>query len=120
MYLTAEKGNDLVVCSRVTGAALADEIERLKAGWSTPATDGDQDEVLASILSDKALEKLDLFDQAELAFVICICRESGTLSDAGRKLFAATRENRKTSNDADRLRKYLGRFDLDWQSVKQK
>ena len=60
----------------------------------------------------------DLFDQAQLAFVIGVCRESATLSDAGRKLFAATRENRKTANDADRLRKYLARFDLDWQTCK--
>ena len=70
-------------------------------------------------MSDKAREKLDLFDRVQLAFVIRTCRESATLSDAGRKLFAATRENRKTANDADRLRKYLARFDLDWQSVKQ-
>ncbi len=75
--------------------------------------------MLATVLSDQARKKLDLFDQAQLAFVIRICRESATLSDAGRKLFAATRENRKTANDADRLRKYLARFDLDWQSVKQ-
>jgi transcriptional regulatory protein RtcR len=104
---------------RITQSALADEIARLKAGWSTPATDGDHNAVLATVLSNEGREKLDLFDQAQLAFVIRICRESATLSDAGRKLFAATRENRKTANDADRLRKYLTRFDLDWQSVKQ-
>ena len=69
-------------------------------------------------MTDKAREKLDLFDQVQLAFVIRTCRESATLSDAGRKLFAATRENRKTANDADRLRKYLARFDLDWQTCK--
>ena len=103
---------------RITAAALADEIERLKVAWSTPADAADQDAVLATVLSDQAREKLDLFDQAQLAFVICICRESATLSDAGRRLFAATRENRKTANDADRLRKYLARFNLDWQSIK--
>jgi transcriptional regulatory protein RtcR len=103
---------------RITAAALADEIARLKVAWSTPAAAGDQDAVLATALSDKVREKLDLFDRAQLAFVIRICRESATLSDAGRKLFAATRENRKTANDADRLRKYLARFDLDWQHVK--
>jgi sigma54-dependent transcription regulator len=48
-----------------------------------------------------------------------LCQESATLSDAGRKLFAATREQRKTANDADRLRKYLTRFDLDWSDVKR-
>jgi len=104
---------------RITAAVLADEIDRLKAGWSTPPADGDPGAVLATVLSDKAREKLDLFDQAQLAFVIRICRESATLSEAGRKLFAATREHRKTANDADRLRKYLVRFDLDWQSVKK-
>ena len=89
-----------------------------RRGWSAPKADGDHDAVLAGVLSEKTREQLDLFDRAQLAFVIQVCRESATLSDAGRKLFAATRENRKTANDADRLRKYLARFDLDWQSLK--
>jgi transcriptional regulatory protein RtcR len=104
---------------RITAKVLIDEIERLKTGWSTPIAGDDRDAMLATVLTDKAREKLDLFDQAQLAFVIRVCGESATLSDAGRKLFAATRENRKTANDADRLRKYLARFDLDWQSLKQ-
>ena len=104
---------------RITGPVLADEINRLKTAWSTPLTDGDHEAVLATVLNDKAREKLDLFDQAQLAFVIQVCWDSATLSEAGRKLFAATRENRKTANDADRLRKYLVRFGLDWQGIKQ-
>lgn len=103
---------------RITAPVLDGEMERLKGGWTTPMADDDHGAILAEVLSDKAKEKLDLFDQAQLAFVIRVCRESATLSDAGRKLFAATRENRKTANDADRLRKYLARFDLDWQTVK--
>jgi transcriptional regulatory protein RtcR len=94
-------------------------MERLKSGWATPLADDNHGALLAEVLSDKAQEKLDLFDKAQLAFVIQVCRESATLSDAGRKLFAATRENRKTANDADRLRKYLARFDLDWHGIKQ-
>jgi transcriptional regulatory protein RtcR len=103
---------------RITAPVLDGEMERLKGGWATPMSDDDHGALLAEVLSDKAKDKLDLFDQAQLAFVIQVCHESATLSDAGRKLFAATRENRKTANDADRLRKYLARFDLDWQSVK--
>ena len=103
---------------RITAPVLMEEIKRLEAGWSAPIAEGDHLATLAAVLNDKATEKLDLFDQAQLAFVIHICRESATLSDAGRRLFAATRENRKTANDADRLRKYLSRFGLDWQTVR--
>jgi transcriptional regulatory protein RtcR len=60
-----------------------------------------------------------LFDSVQLAVVIGICRESATLSEAGRKLFGSTREKRQVQNDADRLRKYLARFDLDWQGCKK-
>ena len=103
---------------RITASLLAEETERLKAGWSTPTGDGVYEAVLAGVLNEKARQQLDLFDQAQLAFVIRICRESATLSDAGRKLFAASRGNRKTANDADRLRKYLARFQLDWSAIK--
>jgi len=104
---------------RITALVLGGEMERLKGGWATPMAEDDHGVFLAEVLSEEAKDKLDLFDQAQLAFVIRVCRESATLSDAGRKLFAATRENRKTANDADRLRKYLARFDLDWQQITQ-
>jgi len=60
---------------------------------------------------------IDLFDQAQLASVINVCRTSDGLSDAGRKLFAASRLKCKSTNDAVRLRKYLERFGLDFQRV---
>jgi hypothetical protein len=41
------------------------------------------------------------FHQQPTGFRHPVCRESATLSDAGRKLFAATRENRKTAYDAE-------------------
>ena len=105
---------------RITSPVLEGEMERLKTSWATPSANGDHDSVLAEVLTDEVKNKLDLFDQVQLAFVIRVCQESSTLSDAGRKLFAATREHRKTANDADRLRKYLARFDLDWQMVSEK
>ncbi len=46
-----------------------------------------------------------------------VCKESVSLSDAGRKLFAVSRENKKKSNDADRLRKYLTKFGINWQMI---
>jgi transcriptional regulatory protein RtcR len=90
------------------------EIVRLKRGWA-PADTGDDD--LAAILSADQIAAIDPFDQVQLAFVVATCRQSRSLSEAGRTLFAASRSRRASSNDADRLRKYLARFDLSWQQI---
>ncbi len=42
-----------------------------------------------------------------------------SISAAGRTLFAVSRQKRKTQNDADRLRKYLQKFGLDWDAVSE-
>jgi len=109
----------LATGGRITREILEGEIVRLKTGWNPGTTEGDHDVVLEPLLGSRALEKLDLFDRVQLAFVVGVCRESATLSDAGRKLFSVTREKRKTANDADRLRKYLNRFGLTWDECKR-
>jgi transcriptional regulatory protein RtcR len=91
------------------------EIQRLKRLWP-----GQRDEsagVLAEILAPEALGEIDPFDRVQLAETIRICRRSRSLSEAGRRLFAASRARRSTANDADRLRKYLARFGLDWSAA---
>lgn len=103
---------------RISSSVLEGELQRLRTSWKTGAQGNHQDDILKSVLSSKAFVQIDLFDRVQLAFVIRTCRESATLSEAGRKLFGVTRENRKVTNDADRLRKYLARFDLDWQTCK--
>jgi transcriptional regulatory protein RtcR len=90
------------------------EIDRLKRLWSQR---GDTVDDLASTLSRDQLDDLDPFDRVQLAHVIDTCRRSRSLSEAGRALFAASRTRRASSNDADRLRKYLARFDLSWQQL---
>ena len=72
---------------------------------------------LRALLGEEALDAMDLFDQLQLAAVLRVCRQARTLSDAGRQLFQASRAQRTVVNDADRLRKYLGRFGLDWDSA---
>jgi sigma54-dependent transcription regulator len=39
------------------------------------------------------------------------------LAAAGRQLFQASRQSKARANDADRLRKYLARFDLQWDGL---
>lgn len=92
------------------------EVARLRRLWSGQAAGG-TDTILAMHLSPEALAGLDRFDRVQLADVLRVCRESRSLSDAGRTLFNASRTRRASANDADRLRKYLARFRLDWRAV---
>ncbi|NUQ10896.1 MAG: sigma 54-interacting transcriptional regulator [Gemmatimonadaceae bacterium] len=102
---------------RINVEAVLRETERLRAAWGSPAPEAEGEEDLAGLLPSDRLSALDLFDRVQLAAVVRICRESRTLSDAGRTLFAASRSRKFSVNDADRLRKYLGRFGLEWTDV---
>jgi transcriptional regulatory protein RtcR len=99
---------------RIDSDVVASEIARLKRLWS--GTDQHSDD-LGTLLAGDALEALDPFDRVQLAFVVETCRASRSLSDAGRRLFAASRAKRASTNDADRLRKYLARFGIDWRDL---
>ncbi|MGE0239915.1 MAG: RNA repair transcriptional activator RtcR [Parvibaculaceae bacterium] len=101
---------------RIDEATVEEETARLRSFWSRDRA-GQPAELLREVFSDERLARIDLFDQSQLAAVIAICRESASLSAAGRRLFAASRQAKTSGNDADRLRKYLARFDLDWASV---
>lgn len=104
---------------RITVEGAEAEIERLKNSWKS-SRDDEAIEVVRHVLGEEKTEELDLFDIAQLAEVIKICRTSNNLSAAGRKLFSVTRKKKKQANDADRLRKYFSRFDLSWPDVTNK
>ena len=55
--------------------------------------------------------------EGQLEDALAVCLEARSLSEAGRRLFSASRTRRTTANDADRLRKYLARFGLAWQDL---
>ena len=82
------------------------------AASATPAED-----FLTEVLGRDAVDALDRFDRVQLADVLEVCRESRNMSEAGRTLFAASRKRKASSNDSDRLRKYLQRFGLGWKDV---
>ncbi|HEX6245248.1 MAG TPA: sigma 54-dependent transcriptional regulator, partial [Polyangiales bacterium] len=108
----------LAPAGRIRVQEVEDEIERLHASWREPEATRAGDERLVAVLGEAAAAELDLFDRAQLAVVLEVCAESASLSEAGRRLFAKSRERRASTNDADRLRKYLARFDLDFQRVR--
>ena len=92
------------------------EISRLRRAWATEETDI-SDSLLEDVLGPERAAEIDPFDRAQLASVISVCQRSSSLSEAGRELFSVSRQSKRSSNDADRLRKYLARFDLDFRTL---
>jgi transcriptional regulatory protein RtcR len=99
---------------RISEADVADEIERLRASWRGGAPG---DGLLDALLGDRA-DALDRFDRVQLADVVAVCAAQPSLSAAGRVLFARSRADKASRNDADRLRKYLQRFDLSFDAIR--
>ncbi len=108
----------LSTSGRIDRPAVELEITRLGDLWSGKAAGSTASRAtLEEVLGKERLNEIDPFDRVQLAFVIETCRASRTLSEAGRTLFENSRLTRKSTNDADRLRKYLARFGLDWEQV---
>ncbi|MGB1015393.1 MAG: RNA repair transcriptional activator RtcR, partial [Nannocystaceae bacterium] len=109
---------------RINAAVVREEIDRLRLAWDetdlradASGTHTSEDTALAQYLSPDAIAGLDRFDRVQLADVLQVCQQARSLSEAGRTLFSATRKLRKTTNDADRLRKYLAKYGLSWKSM---
>ena len=98
---------------RISVDIVGKEIDRLTYSWNgaRPA------ERLEQFLDAEQRAEIDLFDRVQLNHVLEVCAASRSLSEAGRTLFDASRGRKTSSNDADRLRKYLTRFGLDWASI---
>ncbi len=102
---------------RINGEQVEREIQRLRQAWQR--TESSSYGELAELLTAQQRSELDAFDAVQLAEVIRVCRTTNNLSAAGRLLFNASRQRKTTPNDADRLKKYLARFGLNWQNLKQ-
>ncbi|MFT9383122.1 MAG: RNA repair transcriptional activator RtcR family protein [Acetobacter orientalis] len=114
MSASARRLCTLAERGRITLPMVEAEIGTLSRQWAAMQRDGDL-ALLAEILPDPA--SIDEFDRAQLASVVRVCREAPSLSAAGRRLFAISRREKVSQNDADRLRKYLTRFGLNWEMV---
>jgi transcriptional regulatory protein RtcR len=106
----------LAPSGRINEAIVAEEIDRLRRQWRGTRSNAN-DALLINLLGEERGSAIDPFDRVQLQEVIRTCRRCSTLSAAGRTLFAASRARKTSSNDADRLRKYLARFDLDWELI---
>ncbi|MCA0243811.1 MAG: RNA repair transcriptional activator RtcR [Proteobacteria bacterium] len=103
---------------RITTGQVDAEIQRLRWLWQRSERGPQHGEVdLGTLLPAERLQELDYFDRVQLEAVVKVCRDSRTLSDAGRKLFDRSRTQRTVVNDADRLRKYLHKHGLSWETI---
>ncbi|HEX8667118.1 MAG TPA: RNA repair transcriptional activator RtcR [Allosphingosinicella sp.] len=98
---------------RIDVATVEAEKARLQRFWSGSTAPSPLEELVGR----ERLEEIDPFERVQLAEVVRVCRRSRSLSEAGRALFSASRTRRSSSNDADRLRKYLQRYGLDWSAL---
>lgn len=103
---------------RIDTATVNAELARVVPNAAPAADDDDETACLAALLGADYAQRHDRFDLVQLAEVLRVARTAATLSEAGRILFAASRRHKKTSNDTDRLRKYLLRFNLKWDDLK--
>ena len=106
----------LTLGGRISVELVNEEIERLTHSWTDSRGNGVQDD-LRSLIGDDRLAEMDAFDRVQVAHVIDVCRKCRSLSEAGRLLFSASRGRKASTNDADRLRKYLNRFGIEWSQI---
>jgi transcriptional regulatory protein RtcR len=96
---------------RIDEAQVEEEIDRLRYAWGLTQPSDDLDGLLGENVD------IDLFDRLQLKAVLDVCRQADSLSDAGRRLFGVSRQAKAQPNDADRLRKYLARFGIEWKQM---
>jgi transcriptional regulatory protein RtcR len=103
---------------RISTDVVDEEISRLQFSWARPEENANHGRT-RTLLGEEQYGELDEFDRAQLVRVIDVCARSRSLSDAGRTLFNNSRKQKSVANDADRLRKYLSRFGLDFKTVSE-
>ncbi len=104
---------------RIDDEVVQGEIERLAQSWAKTTPLSDAQKFARDLLGDEAWADIDPFDQPQLAHAVFVCRQAKSLSEAGRTLFAVSRQKRRSTNDADRLRKYLARFGLSYSQIQE-
>lgn len=109
----------LATGQRISKALVVEEIVRLKSSWQPNVAADSSSEILRQHIPADRLQQIDLFDRVQLATVLNVCQRSESLAEAGRTLFAESRKQRSSTNDSDRIRKYLAKFGLEWRDLKR-
>jgi len=110
--ITLSEGN------RINRENVQTEMARLRKEWSTEKQFAAHEERLCQqLLTTEQLTETDLFDRLQLEKVLEICRRCDSMAEAGRLLFSNSAQKKRSTNDSDRLRKYLQRFGISWKMI---
>ena len=107
---------------RITEEVVEEEIARSSPNMTAgdaggTSSSGVSEKELAALLGKNYAAKFDEFDLVQLAHVVSVCRDSDSAADAAKRLFAVSRKSKKSTNDSDRLSKYLARFGLKFKDL---
>lgn len=105
------------------------EIVRLRRLWSRQPSGQTEPEqspnvpsersfpLLRRLLPGEQLKCMDLFDKMQLEHILTVCCESTSRTEAGRRLFAVSRQRKRRADDTTRLSKYLKAHGLSWEQI---
>lgn len=94
-----------------------DEIARAQRMSATRHNAKEYADDLAKLLGNDYSLRFDDFDLVQLAHVIKVCRTSDSMADAAKKLYAVSLKAKTSSNNTDRLSKYLAKFGLKFKVI---
>lgn len=99
------------------------EIKDLESQWESHSATFEKTDLrndpLFPLIQKHYSNEIDDLDLVQLLYVIKICRQSNSLAKVYQTVCKFTREEKKTTNDSDRLSKYLKEYNLTFAQIKK-
>ena len=99
---------------RITEDVVETEVSRLRSAWTSVDKTFSH---IEAILGPDRMDEIDPFERPQLEFVLEVCERNTSMSAAVRELIAVSRLAKSSSNDSDRVKKYLAKWGLSWRDI---
>lgn len=103
---------------RIGEFEVQEEIAQLDGTWGPHTASCSRNTVDLAELDLPCLGDIDRIERVQLLEVLQVISETRSMAEAGRTLFAVSRASKSSSNDSDRIRKFLARYNLTYAEVK--
>ena len=103
---------------RITIELVEEEIARYKAANNVNTSSLSEDTIdISELISNDIYNSLDEFELVQLSHVVKVCKESSSAAAAAKRLFANSIKEKSSTNNSDRLVKYLAKFGLKFKQI---